>query len=64
MTFGSLLSLLVILAVFGGLVWLLVTYIPMPATIRKVIIGVAVIGCVLFVLRQFGLLDGLFRQKI
>ena len=49
----DLISLLVTLAIVGGVVWLIVTYIPMPATIRKVIIAIAVIVVVLWLIGIF-----------
>lgn len=50
------LALIITLAVIGLLVWLIVTYIPMPAGFRKAILIVAVV-CVAFVLlRAFGIL--------
>ncbi len=50
--------LLVYLALIGVIAWLLVTFIPMPDQIRKVIIGAAVVCCVLLVLEAVGILGG------
>lgn len=47
-------SLLITLAVVGVILWLVLTYIPMPAPIKQVIIVVAVICIVVYVLRAFG----------
>jgi hypothetical protein len=43
------------LALVGFLAWLVLTYIPMPDPIKKVIIVVIVIALILYVLRIFGL---------
>jgi hypothetical protein len=46
--------LLVWLAIVGVIAWALVTYVPMPAAIRTVIIIAAVICCVLIVIQAVG----------
>lgn len=51
----SILYLLVLLAAIGCGAWALITYVPMPAGVRTVIIIVAVIGCVLLALHAFGI---------
>lgn len=53
----SLIMILVVLCVVGVLVWLATTYIPMPPTFKKLIIGVAVVVTVLWLLQVFGVLD-------
>ena len=52
----SLINCLIVLAAFGLVLWLIVTYIPMNATIKKVIISVAVICVVFWLLNITGLL--------
>jgi hypothetical protein len=52
----GLIQLIVVLAVVGLIVWLVVTYIPMPVIFQRIIIGVAVVCVVLYILRVFGLL--------
>jgi hypothetical protein len=42
------------LAVFGFIVWLVVTYIPLPAPFQQVIIVLAVICVILYLVRLFG----------
>jgi hypothetical protein len=53
----SLISIIVVLCVVGVLVWLATTYIPMPPTFKKLIVGVAVVVTVLWLLNVFGILD-------
>ena len=52
----SLLELLIILVVTGVVLWLVNTYIPMQANIKKILNVVVVIVAVLFVLNAFGIL--------
>lgn len=47
-------SLLVVLAVIGVVAYVLVTFVPMPAPIRTVIIVVACLIAVLIAWRAFG----------
>jgi hypothetical protein len=51
-----LITALIILAAFGLCLWLIVTYIPMNATIKRIIIVVAVICIVFWLLNITGLL--------
>lgn len=48
-----LISLLITLAIFGVLVWIILQ-LPMPQPIRNIIVAVAVIGILLYLLRLFG----------
>ena len=50
----SLIALIVTLAVVGLIVWLVVTYIPMPEPFKTVIVAVAVLVLLLWVLQQLG----------
>lgn len=50
------LQVLVLLIVVGVLLWLVTTYVPMDATIKKIIVAVVVICIVLWLLQIFGLL--------
>ena len=54
----SLLSLIVTLAVIGGLVYLVNTYIPMSPTLNKVFNVAVLFGVVVWLLNVFGLLSG------
>jgi hypothetical protein len=57
------LEVLVALVVIGFLLWLVLTYIPMPDPFKKVIIAVAVLFLVLLVLRMFGFVDVPMRLR-
>ncbi len=42
------------LALFGLLVYLVITYIPMPAPFQQILIALAVICVILYLVRLFG----------
>ena len=42
------------LALFGVLVWLVITFIPMPAPFPQIIVVIAVICLILYLVRLFG----------
>lgn len=54
----NLLGIVLVLIVVGVLLWLATTYIPMDATIKKIIIAVVVIVVILWLLKQFGVDTG------
>lgn len=60
----SLIELLIVLVVLGVVLWLINTYIPMQAKIKKILNGVVVIVAILFVLNAFGILDSSPRFRI
>jgi hypothetical protein len=53
-----------VLVVVGVALWLINTYIPMQANIKKILNVVVVIVVVLFVLNAFGILDSSSRFRI
>lgn len=53
----SLITVIVVLAVVGMLVWLVNTYLPIAPPFKKIITAVAVIVVVLWLLGVFGILD-------
>ena len=55
----SLISLLVVLIVVGVILWLINTYIPMDAKIKKILNVVVVIVVILWLLQAFGILGTL-----
>ncbi|MDP2945577.1 MAG: Thivi_2564 family membrane protein [Atribacterota bacterium] len=55
----SLISLLVVLIVVGVILWLINTYIPMDAKIKKILNVVVVIVVILWLLQAFGILGNL-----
>lgn len=54
-----LLQVVVILIVVGVLLWLVNSYIPMQATMKKILNAVVVIAVVLWLLNVFGLFNSL-----
>ena len=59
-----LLHVVVVLIVVGVLLWLVNAYIPMQATIKKILNAVVVIAVVLWLLNGFGLLESLLNIHI
>ena len=59
-----LLQVVIVLIVVGVLLWLVNTYIPMQATIKKILNAVVVIAVVLWLLNVFGLLDSILNIHI
>jgi hypothetical protein len=55
----SLVSVVVVLIVVGVLLWLLNTYIPMDATIKRIINIVVIVAVCLWLLGVFGILPEL-----
>lgn len=51
-----LIQLVIVLVVFGVILWAINTYIPMDATIKKILNVVVIIVVILFILSAFGLL--------
>jgi hypothetical protein len=50
-------TLLLTIALLGFIVYLIITYIPMPAIFRNVLIVLAVIIVILYVMRVLGIAD-------
>jgi hypothetical protein len=59
-----LLQVVIILMVVGVLLWLVNNYIPMQATIKKILNGIVVIAVVLWLLNVFGLFNSLSNIHI
>lgn len=55
----SLISLILVLIVVGVLLWLVNTYIPMDAMMKRILNIVVIAAVVLWLLKAFGLLDQL-----
>jgi hypothetical protein len=60
----SLINLLIILVVIGVILWLINTYIPMQATIKKILNAVVVIAVILWLLSVFGVIDNVANIHI
>ena len=50
----SLISLIIALALVGFVLWLVLTYIPMPEPFKKVMLVVVILVMVLWLLQVFG----------
>lgn len=59
-----LLQVVIILIVVGVLLWLVNSYIPMQATINKILNAVVVIAVVLWLLNVFGLFNSMSNMHI
>lgn len=53
----DLLSIVVALVVIGIILWVINTYIPMEATIKKILNVVVIIITIIWLLKIFGLVD-------
>ena len=56
----SLLSIILMLVCVGFLTWLVLTFIPMPASFHSAIIGIVGIFLLFWILQQLGVLSGNF----
>jgi hypothetical protein len=50
-------GLILTIAILGLVVWLIVTYIPMPAPFKTIIIVIAVVILLLYLIQAFGFVD-------
>lgn len=60
----SLIAIVITLLVVGVLLWLMDSYIPMNATIKRIIQAVVVIVVVLWLLQIFGVLGAVNSVKV
>jgi hypothetical protein len=59
-----LVDMIFILAAIGGLWWILTTYVPMPALVKRVITIVVVIGVGFWLLQEFGIIGSLRSVRV
>ncbi|MBU1822922.1 MAG: hypothetical protein KKG00_15650 [Bacteroidetes bacterium] len=59
-----LLTILAVILVVGVLLWLVNTYIPMQATIKRILNAVVVIILVIWLLKVFGVWDSLANLTV
>jgi hypothetical protein len=59
-----LIHVLVVLVVVGVILWVVNTYVPMDAKIKRILNIVVVIVVVLWLLRAFGILDSLSGIRV
>ncbi|HMU42896.1 MAG TPA: hypothetical protein PKA80_06315 [Ignavibacteriaceae bacterium] len=60
----SLITLVIVLVVVGVVLWLINSYIPMQATIKKILNVVVIIVVVLWLLSAFGVIGSLDTIRI
>ncbi len=60
----SLISLVVVLVVVGVILWLINSYIPMDAKIKKILNVVVVIVVIIWLLQAFGVLGNIRGLRI
>lgn len=60
----SLVTLVIVLVVVGVVLWLINSYIPMQATIKKILNAVVVIVVILWLLSLFGVIGSLDTIRI
>lgn len=60
----SLIALVVVLIVVGVLLWLVNSYIPMDATMKRIMNAVVIIAVVLWLLKVFGLLGAIGSVRV
>ena len=59
-----LIQLVIVLVVFGVLLWAINNYIPMDATIKKILNVVVILVVILFILSAFGILGPMSGIRI
>ena len=60
----SLITLIIVLVVVGVILWLIISYIPMQATIKKILNAVVIIVVILWLLSAFGVIGSLDTIRI
>jgi hypothetical protein len=60
----SILTIIVVILVVGVILWLINSYIPMQRTIKNILNAVVVIVLVVWLLKEFGVLDSLRNIQI
>jgi len=59
-----LLQIVIVLVVVGVILWVINSYIPMQATIKKILNAVVVIAVILWLLNVFGVISSLSDIRI
>ena len=59
-----LIQLVIVLVVVGVVLWLINSYIPMQATIKKILNAVVVIGVIIWLLSVFGVIGNISAIRI
>jgi len=58
------LTIVIVILVVGVILWLINSYIPMQRTIKNILNAVVVIVLVIWLLKEFGVLDSLWNVTI
>jgi hypothetical protein len=58
------LTIVIVLIVIGVLLWLVNSYIPMDATVKRILNIVVIIAVVLWLLKAFGVFDSLHNVRV
>lgn len=56
--------LIILMALIGFLTWAVITYVPMPNGIKRLIVSVVIVCMVLYVMDLFGYLDMPLPRRI
>jgi hypothetical protein len=59
----TLLGLILVIAFFGVVLWLVNTYLPMPPPVKTILNVVAVVALLLWLLQVTGIFSGNFRVR-
>lgn len=59
-----LLTLIIVIAVVGVILWLITTYLPMQPTVKRILVAVVIFILVIWLLQVFGILDHLNTVRI
>jgi len=59
-----LLQLVLVIIVVGVVLWLINSYVPMQATVKKILNAVVIIALVLWLLQVFGLFDSFSNVRV
>ncbi len=60
----NVLTILLVLIVVGVVLWLINKYIPMDATVKKILNAVVIIILVIWLLKAFGIWEYLFKLHV
>ena len=60
----SLIHLVIVLVVVGVILWVINSYIPMQATIKKILNVVVIIGVIIWLLSAFGVIGNISTIRI
>lgn len=53
--FGPMITLLIMVCIIGVIAWALITYLPLPPIFRTVVILIAILICLVLIMRALGI---------